>query len=999
MVTAQPKTFIFDNYTTDNGLSDNSCNKMLQDSDSFIWIATNSGLNRFDGKDFVKFYSTGSHNSLPGNYIKDIVCLPRHRLAVATNSGLGILNTKTSTCESLPIPAADVLKTKTNTIISIITDKKGNLIAGTYTGVYVFNAALKLIFRHDAYKPGDIGKKILQFSPDLYLMPDGRVLIFAAGLIYVLNIEQKNLENIKDIRDHEFDLFEKWNGMPGVTHGGNAYGQFFFINFNGRIDSIFAVDILHQRASASALGFSVSIADQINWQSKILPVNNGLLCISTASHAGCYLMHYNTQTLKANLLNNILKGTYCFDIISDKNNRIWVSGEEGVFKQSFIKTAFNNTLTPVEISNSSSNAIVSFIHFHHKYFILQWNTGILVYDDSLNFIRNISFLKAGKDNYPWNITYYAKDTLLVTTQYGALLLNTTDYSLKKFWQPGMPMVIDSYGGTCPLIDSHHQLWMGVGAGNGVLRMNMLTHDWKYFSPKIANADFKLRYPLSIAEDRSGNLWMGSPEGITRWNQRKQTFDTLIDRLPGIGSISGEPNTFIIDTQNNLWIMEQDFVLIKWNLNTGKFLVFPRPSNILPFKTEFIYGPWQNRLWITGDEGLLSFDIKTAQYQFIKKSDGIFDNDIVGNLYFDTATQRLFAGFLDAFTWFNPDNMLKARKPVQPLITEIKQIGDSVSFIQDSSPVFSYKENTFAISFTGINYDDGQSNTYAYRLFEKAPAAFIDIGNQKTVTFASLRPGNYTFQVKATLSDGTTSSQPTSFTFSIAFPYYETWWFYSLCAVAFAAVLYILYRYRINQLLQLQNVRNSIADDLHDDIGSTLSSISIMSELAKQKSPEAASIINRISESAATIQENMGDIVWSVNPKNDGFENVVQRMNQFASEILNAKNIQLDFQANYPAVPLKLSMNQRKNFYLFFKEAINNAAKYSASEKLSVLINQTDHQIEMMIQDYGKGFDINNITPGNGMNTLKKRVAELHGNFKIHSVIHAGTTVTLKFKIT
>ena len=198
--------------------------------------------------------------------------------------------------------------------------------------------------------------------------------------------------------------------------------------------------------------------------------------------------------------------------------------------------------------------------------------------------------------------------------------------------------------------------------------------------------------------------------------------------------------------------------------------------------------------------------------------------------------------------------------------------------------------------------------------------------------------------------------------------------------------------------QLQNMRNSIADDLHDDIGSALSSISIMSELAKTKSPQALPILASIGESTVTIQENMSDIIWAVNPKNDRLENVLQRMNLFASEILEAQNIKLDF-AETPWLPaLKLTMEQRKNFYLFFKEVINNAAKYSDAEKVSVCIAQKDHTVEMNINDDGKGFDTSKVFNGNGMSSLKKRAAELNADFRITSRINNGTNVQLKFKI-
>ncbi|MDB5148162.1 MAG: hypothetical protein JWQ57_2182 [Mucilaginibacter sp.] len=205
--------------------------------------------------------------------------------------------------------------------------------------------------------------------------------------------------------------------------------------------------------------------------------------------------------------------------------------------------------------------------------------------------------------------------------------------------------------------------------------------------------------------------------------------------------------------------------------------------------------------------------------------------------------------------------------------------------------------------------------------------------------------------------------------------------------------------RNKRLKQLQNMRNSIADDLHDDIGSTLSSISIMSELAKEKLPEASSLLATIGESTIAMQENMSDIVWAVNPKNDRCESVLQRMNQFASEILDAKNIELDFTSDASLSALKMTMEQRKNFYLFFKEAINNAAKYSDAKKVSVNISQKDHQVEMEISDNGKGFDTAKIFNGNGMGTLKKRGAELCADFKIQSLLKEGTVVKLKFKIT
>jgi signal transduction histidine kinase len=225
------------------------------------------------------------------------------------------------------------------------------------------------------------------------------------------------------------------------------------------------------------------------------------------------------------------------------------------------------------------------------------------------------------------------------------------------------------------------------------------------------------------------------------------------------------------------------------------------------------------------------------------------------------------------------------------------------------------------------------------------------------------------------------------------------WLILLLACSIAIVAIVVTSLKNKRQKQLQDMRNSIADDLHDDIGSTLSSIAIMSELAKSKSPEALSLLNSIGESAFSIQENMSDIVWAVNPKNDRFENILQRMNQFASQIFDAGNTVLDFKAAANLATSKLTMPQRKNLYLFFKEAINNAVKHADAKNIWINISKKEQHIEMSIRDNGKGFDTSQQYSGNGMNSLKKRATDLNAVFEILSSINEGTEVRLSFKIT
>ncbi len=1000
-IAAQPAQLIFDRYTTDDGLSDNGCHKVVQDEDGFMWIATNSGLNRFDGKDFVKFYSNGSANSLPNNYINTIVRLPEHKLAIGTLEGIGIFNTVTGVCKNTYIPADSSLYSTTNAVNDIILDKDSNLVVGTNVGIYIFNAALQLIFRYDAFTKADIGKKRLLFMPYLYLLPDGRVIAFASdGSIYLLNTKKKTLQNIKDIPGHEFDLLKKWSGNLKLIKGGNKYGQFFFINTGEHVDSLYVVDLPHQKTSASALRFPK--ATNIDWSSKFFMLNDSMLCFSVPSNNnGIYLMRYDVRSLKTGYIKNILPESDCWDMIADNNNRIWICCYDGIYKQSFLKAAFHNIEPQAEVPGKITGDMVGFIHYGNKYFMLKDYAGLLIYDSSLHYIKTISLFPAVNNNHPWNISYYKKDTLLVTTANGILLFNTNNYSLTRFVRPGMPQVIDENAITCSFIDSYHQLWMGIGAGNGLFRMNMLTREWKYFSPKIPNAVFKFRYPWNIVEDNSGKIWMGSHEGITRWNQQKQSFDTVITQLPYVGNLVGLLNMFTIDAQNNLWIIENDFILVKWNLNTGKFTAFPRPQNIPSSKPEMIAGPWHNCIWITAEENLLSFNITTQQYRLIKKTDGLFDNQVKSNLYLDASTQRLFAGFANVFTWFYPDSVLKARKPLQPVITGIKRIGDSVSLEKDSALLFSYDQNSFEFNFTGINYDDGQSNTYEYRLFEKKPAAFIDIGSQKTLTLANLKPGKYTFQVKAVLSDGTVSNTPAAVYFSIAYPFFETWWFYVLMTISLAAILYLLYRYRINQLLKLQSVRNNISADLHDDIGARLTSINLLSALGEQKIHEpleASDYLKRIATEVQSSGEALDDIVWSINTRNDSMNEITARMRRYAAEIFDSTSIQYSIYVDDMPVQLKLPMEKRRNLFLIYKEAINNIYKHASASEVKISIATTNHMLIMEISDNGKGFDLQQPTHRNGLKNMQYRMQKPGGLVVINSSPGNGTTVKIELPV-
>ncbi|HYV90319.1 MAG TPA: tetratricopeptide repeat protein [Chitinophagales bacterium] len=213
---------------------------------------------------------------------------------------------------------------------------------------------------------------------------------------------------------------------------------------------------------------------------------------------------------------------------------------------------------------------------------------------------------------------------------------------------------------------------------------------------------------------------------------------------------------------------------------------------------------------------------------------------------------------------------------------------------------------------------------------------------------------------------------------------------------FAVLSFFIYRsYRTRQELKLQTLRNKIASDLHDDVGSTLSSISIFSQMAQAQSKEVIPALQTIGESSRKMLDAMADIVWTINPANDQFEKIIMRMRSFAYELLGAKQIDFEFDADDDVTKTKLPMEVRKNLYLIFKEATNNMVKYSEATKAMFTIKNEKDRFSMMIRDNGKGFDATKESSGNGLKNMKKRALEIGALLLIDSMPGNGTTIKLE----
>lgn len=224
----------------------------------------------------------------------------------------------------------------------------------------------------------------------------------------------------------------------------------------------------------------------------------------------------------------------------------------------------------------------------------------------------------------------------------------------------------------------------------------------------------------------------------------------------------------------------------------------------------------------------------------------------------------------------------------------------------------------------------------------------------------------------------------------------------LLVLCVLVIVFVAYRYYALQRLRLANLRTKISQDLHDEVGATLSGIGMYSYIAKEQikqgeQSEVENSLNVIKENATEMVAKLNDIVWTVNPLQDHLVDLIERLREFAIQITNAKQIRLIFNKIGMLDEVKLPMQPRKNIYLICKEAINNAVKYSEAEVLEVTFEIKHKTLMVAIRDNGKGFLVEEETKGNGLLNMKNRAREINLQLSIASELGVGTNIHFSYK--
>jgi signal transduction histidine kinase len=625
------------------------------------------------------------------------------------------------------------------------------------------------------------------------------------------------------------------------------------------------------------------------------------------------------------------------------------------------------------------------------------------------------------------ITYESDSTLLACADNGLLELNYKNGVIKQITGKEIFYTILSTG--------KEYIFSGPG-GTFLYRPGLKPQHIKSFYRETELLDHVILLNTYKAND-SLYLFAGkNPYCIYSWNKPRSVFKKDFYTVTEDG-IPKNANGFLKDTRNNLWILS-DLSIAKINLLSGKKQVIQTvgKNSTSPSGLNIDICEQGNKLWVaaygmgllrlssegmiekrygkangignlglyklfslndsslivTSNNGLYVFNTKTEKANGYYEKNGIHSNSFEQNCGYQR-NDTIFAGGQKGITVINTSELTK-KQSTPPIyfgnISIEANSGIKDTFNVSLSKLIIPKDIIrLKITITSFNYAESKNILYSYRVHE-LNAGWSNPGTDNFFSLTNLPPGTYHLEVKAMNEDGA-ESEIKELTLIFLPKWYQTWWFKTLIALAVIAIVYSLYRMRINQLKKEQRIRTKLASDLHDDLGSTMNSVKVYANLAimEKQADKYLPLIKQGSQEAIT---GIRDIIWVLDDKKNSLEQLLSRISLFASPLCEANHIIYKQELSDNARDHKLAQEERRNLYMIIKEALNNAIKYSNGKTIGIEVTLKKGRPSLQIKDDGKGFDTSKTSDGNGLKNMQRRAKEIKYDFRIKSSPGNGTII-------
>lgn len=513
------------------------------------------------------------------------------------------------------------------------------------------------------------------------------------------------------------------------------------------------------------------------------------------------------------------------------------------------------------------------------------------------------------------------------------------------------------------------------------------------------ASLRGKWSRAVVSDQRGNIWIGTDAGLDRLDYQTGRIRHFINNPKDTTSISSNYiSSLCVDKKGRLWI-GTDSGLCFYDPSGQNFIHYSEQDGLINNTVSNILEDTNGSLWLNTAKGLCRFSPDTEIFTGFDPDNSGHDYFISGNIHagatFKAEDGTLYFAGKTTIAKFHPKEIrFNLNKP--PVVLTSLRLFDKPlqgSFDQQTLSL-DHDQNSLTFEFAALNYTAAAKNQYAYML-ENFQSDWIYAGSRRTVTYTNLNPGSYIFRVKGSNNDGLWNETGTYMTIVIKPAWWQTTWFQVVLSLSISFILFSLYRYRINQLLSIQVLRDRIARDLHDDVGGVLSSISFYSEAASNMHREGRyqdsyTILQKISINTRATIERMSDVVWSMRSDIMNASQLSERLVSFGQELLGQHPISLVVYKDDLLDRIRLAPDVIRNLYLIGKEALHNAGKHSKATEVRLTIKHVRGKIELIIEDNGIG--IIDEREGTGLKSMKKRAEAIGASFILNTLPNHGTAI-------
>ncbi len=975
---------------------------LLQDKRGIIWMASSHGLLRYDGHDIKAFrHIPGKKNRPVDNELWSLHLLGDTLLLIGATHGISLMDIRSESFSNL---SEDDTGNPVSYINDFYLDEEGRIWLAGLNGLYSLTADLSSIINHKLELP-PITKGNPAFAKRVYgitgHVSDGNRLMLGTecGLI-ALDKKKNAIHNIYPNKQANF-----YRSMPPIY---KIKRESNYLWTKSWMSGIPRFDMLNEKWDNFL--YPDEETNNIWTMSDFLIRNNKEIWICDYDR-GLYIFDRENNVRKAIEEGSEALKSQEASIFITKDSTLWIANYKGLWIQNHRKKRFRMLDMPyyytwvMPVCHDEAEGAYYFGMVHKTYALAVWK-----YHS-----RKWIFLKTESDpDMELNIYDIYKDSRgciwVATANRGLWYVDKENNCLRAFRLPDQSLTKISDKTIYKIFeDSRSKLWLGT-RNQGIARIDSSRRHITYFpflkdgkdsSGLMAGTHFR-----AIAEDKRGRIWIGNRMGFCTFDPNKGSFSqSIAHALYKTGIKPGDTYSIVKDSTGAMWmtIVGQGLIKITEDEqgNTA-FKAYGTDEGLKDLCVKYMTIDSAGKLWIVNN-GLLYFNPYDESFMMVDDRNGLIENIARDARVTVDSYGNVFCGDQIGINWSNEVQQFSGEIPSDLLIESISVNDEPIerNRKESESLLLSSMEDERNITFryTAVCFNEYEQVRYRYKLEGLDETWSLPTKNLEA-RYINLPPGKYRFVVDASYK-GNWLGYNRSFRFEIRRAFWETGWFITLVSLSVASFLSAIYLNRSRQKEKQKRIRLKIASDLHDDVGSTLSSISIMSDLLQlqyenrtENNPQVEEMIREIGTNAKNMLESMDDIIWSVIPSNDEIRTLILRLREYAIPLFESKDIRFHITESETVGNFLIDMDKRRDIFLIAKEAVNNLVKYSECSEARIEFSCSHSVVQMTISDNGKGFDPNREYERSGLRNMRFRAEKIGGKLYIQSVKGAGTCIKL-----